>query len=659
MNSPDLGGWIVERILHLAAFFFTSESAPGWMSLGLVTALVWLSMWHFLSASRLCRAVSAAGSILQAGNGHITGERLTVIDAGFRNLKSVKKKGPRHRLAVVWEEFRETTIPPVRETDRLSNTVRPTAFFHREELGLDRGIWRQIPALFVSVGLFLTFLGLVAALDQTGRILDGATAGGDGAATDGLKTLLRIASTKFIMSLTGLLCSILFTLVLRYDARRTDEALHALCDDIENGCIFLSEQTILGKMLEQAREQTDHLKSFSTELVAQIATPLREDLPNTIREAMQQAMAPVVENISRGTSEGVETLVGNVSGQLTEGIQASVFSMNKIIEEVRGSLETVADRLDRSAGAMGGHMDEAVQSLARQIDSLETAMSGSSREAARTFSEAADALLRQMNDALQSIRSTSADGAQRIGDASRVMVDAAEALSQFVRGSVTAATEASGHEIERAGQEMASGIAAATATMRDSLLDPMNSLVERVQGLASGVETATGRIGEYAESVENSTTAIVSANEGLGRSAETLTAATTPVRDVVVGIESATRTMGDRVETASEAMRRTTEHTEAVMRGTREAIEASRSTMLGAAGSLEHAVTEFREVLDRYREIDQSLGDAFGKIETAVRSSIDEIGTFERKLNEEFGKALNRLEAVIAQAEPFTPRRVE
>lgn len=658
-HYPDLGGWIVEHILHFAAFWFTSESAPGWLSLGLVAALVVLSIWHGLSAFRLRRAVSAARSILQTGNGHITGERLTAIDQGFRNLKSVKRKGPRHRLAVAWEEFRETTIPPARETDRLSNTARPAAFFHREEMGLDRGMWRQVPALFVSVGLFLTFLGLVAALDQTGRILDGATAGGDGAATDGLKTLLRIASTKFIMSLTGLLCSIVFTLVLRYDARRTDEALHALCDDIENGCIFLSEQTILGKMLEQAREQTDHLKSFSTELVAQIAKPLREDLPNTIREAMQQVMAPVVENISRGTSEGVESLVGSVSGQLTEGVQASVLSMNEIIGEVRNSLEAVTDRLDRSAGAMSGHMDEAVRSLARQIESLETAMSGSSKEAARTFSEATDTLLRQMNDALQSIRSTSADGAQRIGDASRMMVDAAETLSQSIRGSATAAAEASGHEIERAGQEMASGIAAATATMRDSLLDPMNALVERVRGLASGVETATERIGKYAESVESSTSAITSANEGLDRSAATLTAATAPVRDAVVGIESATRTMGDRVETASEAIRRTTEHTEAVMRGTREAIEASRSTMLGAAGSLEQAVTEFREVLDRYREIDQSLGDAFGKIESAVRSSIDEIGTFERKLNDEFGKALNRLEAVIAQAEPFTPRQKE
>ena len=443
MDSPDLGELIVERILHFATLLFTSDSVPGWFSLVLVAALVMLSIWHGLSAFRLRRAVGAARSILQAGNGHITGERLADIDAGFRKLKSAKGKGSRHRLAVAWEEFRETSIPPARETDRLSNTVRPAAFFHREELGLDRGMWRQVPALFVSVGLFLTFLGLVAALDQTGRILDGATAGGDGAATDGLKTLLRIASTKFIMSLTGLLCSILFTLVLRYDARRTDEALHALCDDIENGCIFLSEQTILGKMLEQAREQTDHLQSFSTELVAQIARPLREDLPNTIREAMQQAMAPVVENISRGTSEGVEALVGSVSGQLVEGVQASVHSMNKAIGEVRDSLEAVTDRLDRSAVAMSGYMDDAVQSLARQ-----------------------------------------------------------------------------------------------TATMRDNLLDPMNALVERVRSLTSGVETATGQIGEYAESVENSTTAIISANEGLDRSAATLTAATAPVRDVVVGIES-------------------------------------------------------------------------------------------------------------------------
>lgn len=475
VNLDDLGRQIVELVLDLAAFLFTDESAPGVASLVLVVVLVVLSTWHRISAIGLGRAVGAAQRALDSGSGHITNERLASIEAGFQKLKGARNKGPRHRLAVAWDEFRETSIPPGSENERLSNTVRPAAFFSREELGLDRGMWRQVPAMFVSVGLFLTFLGLVAALHQTGQILDAAGTG-DGAATDGLKTLLRIAGTKFIMSLTGLLCSIVFTLVLRYDARRIDKALHSLCDDIEKGCIFLSEQTILGKMLEQAKEQTDHLKSFSTELVAQIATPLREDLPNTIRE---------------------------------------------------------------------------------------------------------------------------------------------------------------------------------------SLLEPMGTLVERIGGLTSGVESATERIGEYAEAIETSRNAIASANEGLDRSAETLITTATPVRDAVFAISSATGTMGDRVETASEAMRQTTAHTEAIMRGAREAIEASQSTMSGATSSLERAVMEFGEVVNRYREIDQSLGGAFEKIETAVRSSINEIGEFERKLNDEFGSALNRLEAVIARVEPFTPRPEE
>ena len=619
VNLEDLGGQIVDLVRGIAGFLFTNESAPGWASLVLVATLIVLWMWHRFTALRLGSAVRAARAVLDAGSGHITVERLMRIEAGFLEIKGAKNRGPRHRLAVAWEEFRETSILPGPEIDRLSNTVRPAAFFHREELGLDRGVWRQVPAMFVSVGLFLTFLGLVAALDQTGRILDGATGSDDGSATDGLKTLLNIASTKFIMSLTGLLCSIIFTLVLRSNARRMDAALHALCDDIEKCCVFLSEQTILGEILEQAKEQTDHLKSFSTELVAQIATPLREDLPNSIREAMQQAMVPVVENISRGTSEGVESLVGSVSAQLVEGVRDSVLSMNGVIGEVRTSLEAVTERLDRSAGAIGDRMDEAVQGLAR----------------------------------------TSADGAQRIGDATRTMAEGVEALSQLVQGGVTAAADATARDMEQAGRAMVSGVVDATATMRDSLLDPVTVLVESIRGLASGVETATGRIGEYAQSVESSGTAIASTNEGLERSADTLIAATQPVQDMVLGIASATRNMGDRVDAASEAMRRTTEHTETIMRGTRQAIDASQSAMLGAAGSLERAVTEFREVLDRYGVIDQSLGDAFKKIDDAVRSSIDEIATFEQKLNAEFGLALNRLEAVIAQTDPFVPRRDE
>ena len=160
-------------------------------------------------------------------------------------------------------------MPPAADSDVLRNTVRPFVFFNREDLGLEAGMWRQVPALFVSIGLLLTFLGLVAALEQTGKVLGSDSA--DAAATvRGLTTLLNVASAKFIMSLTGLACSIVFTVVLRFSTNRKDEALHDLCADIERGCDFMTEQDMLREMLAQAEEQTAHLQAFSTELVAQI-----------------------------------------------------------------------------------------------------------------------------------------------------------------------------------------------------------------------------------------------------------------------------------------------------------------------------------------------------------------------------------------------------
>lgn len=230
---------------------------------------------------RFRRAVANARQVLNVQYGRkITGDQLAKIDRGFEQFQ--ERSGPRSRLATAWREFRETTIASERNEDALANTERPVTFFNREELGVDGGVWRYIPTFFVSIGLLLTFLGLVAALHQTGQILDKAPAGGE-TTTEGLKTLLNIAGAKFIMSLTGLFCSIVFTMTLRYSGKRTDKTLHGLCADIEDGCVFLSEQRVMRQMLEQAREQTSQLQSFSTELVAQIAKPLQDDLPRTIR----------------------------------------------------------------------------------------------------------------------------------------------------------------------------------------------------------------------------------------------------------------------------------------------------------------------------------------------------------------------------------------
>ena len=358
-----------------------------------------------------------------------------------------------------------------------------------------------------------------------------ASESADGGPLAGLTKLLTVASAKFIMSLTGLACSIVFTVVLRFSTKRKDDALHSLCADIEHGCDFISEQGVLREMLMQAEEQTTHLQTFSTELVAQVAQPLKEDLPRAIRESIGEAMQPVIDNISQGTNQGIESLVGNVSGQLIEGVEGSVREMKALMEAVTTRLDEAAGRLDRSSETMTGNVDEAV-----------------------------------------------------------------------------------------------------------------GSLVGSVERLSAGIDDSTARLGKYAESIEGSATVVTSSSEQLRASSESLSAATGPIRDSITEMQASTQ-----------SMRETSERTESILRHTHEVIEQSHAAVQDGLRSLDHSVTEFREVIGRYREIDDQLGEAFTKIETDLQASIEEIGTFKTKVNEEFGRALNRLEAVIAQAEPFVP----
>ena len=540
MNSLDIPEWatnltgetIVVFILSLARWL-TDEGTPGWVSLGLVVALAVLSLWYEYVTQQFVGAVRSVWAILRVeGDGKITRDRLVDIDGKFSKARA---RGKFYRgLENAWREFNETALPPATASGVLRNTVRPGVFFNRDDLGFEAGMWRQVPALFVSIGLLLTFLGLVAALEQTGRVL-GSDSTDANATVRGLTTLLNVASAKFIMSLTGLACSIVFTVVLRFCTKRKDEALHDLCAVIEHGCDFMSEQDVLREMLAQAVEQTAQFQAFSTELVAQIAKPLKGDLPRAIRESVGEAMQPLIDNISRGTNQGIESLVGSVSGQLVEGVEGSVREMSGLMESVCKRLDEAAGRLDRSSETVTGKVDDAV-----------------------------------------------------------------------------------------------------------------GSLVERVERLSGGIDDSTARLGKYAEALEGSAAVVTSSSEQLRRSSESLSDATGPIRDSIADIQASTQ-----------AMKGSSERTESILRHTHEVVETSHAAVQDGLRALGSSVTEFKEVIDRYREIDDHLGNAFNKIETDLRASIEEIGAFERKVNEEFARALNRLEAVIAQAEPFVPASEE
>ena len=142
-----------------------------------------------------------------------------------------------------WTEYFYSVKPDLK-SGRPSTPIEPGSVFNIESLNLNLRNFERVAALFVSVGLVLTFMRLVAALQQSGAAI--LSAGSDDAEIKAsLSDLLIILSSKFILSITGLLCSIAINLAidqrLKYNRRCLSRLNAALARTVD----FLPVEVIL------------------------------------------------------------------------------------------------------------------------------------------------------------------------------------------------------------------------------------------------------------------------------------------------------------------------------------------------------------------------------------------------------------------------------
>ena len=245
--------------------------------------------------------------------------------------------------------------------------MRPSAFFNIEDLGFSAGFWRYVPSLFVSVGLLLTFMGLVSALVSI------VPARGEVIGSDQLGTLLTVASAKFIMSLTGLLCSILFTLVLRIGIARAETASHQVANEIEGRLSFISlEYLAMEQLSGVAREQREHFRRIGMELVAELGRPLREDIPRAIASGIETAMAPLLAQVGKAGTEGVGALVQDLSSRFTSDVSPALSSASDRLSEAGDRISQLSERMDSSSTRVGQELDGAVSQIARSMEAIQS-----------------------------------------------------------------------------------------------------------------------------------------------------------------------------------------------------------------------------------------------------------------------------------------------
>ena len=520
-------------------------------------------------------------------------------------------------LRRTWEEYRETIVDP--SADVLQNSARPEHFF--VSLGdRHRGL-NWFANIFIAVGLLITFLGIIAALST----LD--FSGGVDVMQERLNELMKVAGAKFWASVGGIVASI----VLRsYDYRfgkRIDDGLSMLCDKLEHGMAYLPPQRIASDQLEQLKEQTPALRTFSEQLAAALDGALEKQMAPMITHlgSIQQG----IDKISGGGGEAVRDAIASSAGAEMAGLANAIGAMT-------ASMATMSDRLEKQTGEADRQIEEAVRRFSQASEEMRTAFGELNRnfgvvaDRMREENEQASALARQrMDELLSSLGSTLDD----------MKAGLAAAATQLGEASSNAANDAAriGQEaMERSFAEFVERFNGAGAPLVTSMKDAGSAISVSADRLSSA-QTA---IGDHARAIEQVAARSNDLATAFGTVANDVEAAAGPVRQSAVSIAEAVKSV------------------EAVVTKNAQSSESAREEMRQLAVSLNQtaaaASSAWSEYRARFEEVDRSLGAALEKITDAA-------GSHATNLNERVGQVDRALGEGVAQLagalEPLTNLR--
>ena len=605
-----LGEIVVEFVIWISSLL-RERHMPGIVSFGLVAILVGVSGSFWIKKRRRITAIDALKSILVSASDEPTrfAVALNNVNQKIKALEEGKHAStPRKAVVEAWGEYRETFVKRFDGDQPIQcNTVRPSQFFNLDDLHFGAGFYRFWPGLFVTAGLFLTFLGLVSALHAMNTA--------EGVSEEAMVNLLAVASAKFIMSLTGLLCSIVFTVVFRLGTGRVERAIHSLNREIEKCLEFISLERLAVDQLKATQEQRDHFREIGMELVEELGRPLREELPKTIGESIGNAVAPLIEQVGELGTSNVGNMVRDLSSRLSADIESALLAASKQLSEAGNRLSELVNRMAGNSNQMSAEMTNASGRLLDVVEKLHDATDESIKIAQVRMDQSGESAAKDISGAGERVKNA-------IDDTSREIAE--------IIGEVT----------EKAGKD---------------LIYPIDQITAQMLTMVTTLKEGVIEMSKVADGARESADASKDASSNFRQSATILVDASNEIKPTVDHIEtslnnltSATRLISDSASSSTTVVERALEAAKETLGGERRAVEL---TLRG----LESLLEQTKGQGDRMDEIDGKLGRAFEKYRTQVETTVGSLYDHVQKMNESLRPAVDTLREVVDQAQAFKP----
>ncbi|MFC1515800.1 MotA/TolQ/ExbB proton channel family protein [Thermodesulfobacteriota bacterium] len=313
---------------------------------------------------------------------------------------------------VTWEDARLRGENKAASPIRLSEFITPEIVV--DEV-VNRRVAEALPGIFVALGIFGTFLGLVLGLE--GLKLDELAN-----LKQGVGQLISGLSLAFLTSLAGILLSIVFSLSYRLLLRRLEKALLRLDRMLTQIFPYHTTEHYIRKHIELQGDVKQSIQTLATD----VATKITGTIGPAIDEALTKNLIPIIQDLQTNIKESIDESKKQQL-QILGGFSKQVMKMSSAIADHFESSQ------QKQSEAMEGVLSQYVEYMNEAFKTQFQDMGRIIEETTQVQSEIR-AQMAQFTEQLQSQFQVQSDLIDKTSRAAEILSDSLESLENISQG---------------------------------------------------------------------------------------------------------------------------------------------------------------------------------------------------------------------------------
>ena len=602
--------------------------------------------WYFWCARRATQVLKDALACLDGctDEREFT-EQFHTIDQKLSAIPEIK---------LVWQEYAETLIPPLDKIDDPAyqiyrNTLRPQDFF------TDKYVFRHVKPwvnseTLIGFGLLLTFIGLVAALTESGTAFSGNTE----EIKTALTKLLSVAGAKFLASVGGLGGSILQGMFINLRHNRSLHTLEKLNHKLENCLQYASVERIAADQYGYAQRQTERLEQLSNEITMSLGNRIDTaigSLPELIGVQMERVMKPMSEQLGNMTdgiadtnTETMKAMVDDFANSLKGAGQQSMDQVVAQLASLSEAMTGTISSLNSGSESMQSGLEQAVMSLEKAAQELQASLSGGASKAAESMESSGSAMADTLSAVLTDIKTQQAATSDALAKVVEKLNDASDT-----------AGERMGEAFGEAALNTADAVKNATDNLTQTVTSGMSASISEMSSLLeSAAEKVSGGLGQWAVKTDEVSNSLASMNnqlnvnkQGLLESANLVSQSSTAIRDATTSAKASLDGLthvANKIAEASTAMQQTTHQSN---ESVSELAELVSTTVEEGNEMLESLKDTWETQEQALSGADKELELAFGSITKNLEGSLGRLSEFSQTSSDKLSDVVTMLTTMV------------